>query len=296
MAATATMYAKTVNTIRLEPIVIDAKLDFTGHVENFGMIRMFANVSQCTVHLKSKVEINRLIWFISKTHSFYTACNCDAFSLTGNCTEETGQCECKIGYYGANCATCTPGFIDYPHCKPCNVHGTDINQSTPNECSCKPNFTGKFCDECICNDFKNPYCNGMYFQGFVKLQLLLTRNIKKWKIFFFSKFYLEIDRIKSELAKVEDMTNFINCRSNDFGLSFLHVAAMHNLTATITELVKFGSDVDSVDRIEQTPIVYGIGFGKSYKIGNQNWLRMFDLISSVTSVAHKKIKTLILFN
>lgn len=68
------------------------------------------------------------------------------------------------------------------------------------------------------------------------------------------------------------MTNFtVNCRSSDFGLSFLHVAAMHGLTDIITDLVSFGAPnlVDSVDRINQTPIVYGIAFGELYKIENQ---------------------------
>lgn len=100
---------------------------------------------------------------------------------------------------------------------------------------------------------------------------LRPKNIKKLKFSFFQIFYSEIDRIRSELAKVEDMTNFTdNCRSADFGLSFLHVATMHGLTDFITELAEFGAKnlVDSVDRINQTPIFYGIAFGNLYKIGN----------------------------
>lgn len=72
------------------------------------------------------------------------------------------------------------------------------------------------------------------------------------------------------MAKVEDMSNFTNnCRSTDFGLNFLHVAAMYDLTDIMSELVGFGTNVDSVDDINQTPIFYGIAYSK-YKIGKRN--------------------------
>lgn len=91
----------------------------------------------------------------------------------------------------------------------------------------------------------------------------------------------EIDRIKNELAKVEDMSNFTeNCRSSDFGLSFLHVAAMHDLTDIMNELVQFGADVDSEDNAGQSPIVYGILFSK-YKNGKMeigSKMKIFGLI------------------
>lgn len=115
------------------------------------------------IYNKTKWKIELPVLTISR-HAFNsnTACDCNAFSLTGNCTEDTGKCECKIGFYGSNCATCSPGYVGYPNCKPCNADGTDISQSKPNECACKPNFSGEFCDKCICSDFNYPYCNGKY--------------------------------------------------------------------------------------------------------------------------------------
>lgn len=45
--------------------------------------------------------------------------------------------------------------------------------------------------------------------------------------------------------------------------SFLLLALIYQgLTDVITELVQFGMNVDSEDEISQTPIIYGIAFGK----------------------------------
>lgn len=254
-SAKARTCVKIVNITRPESIVIDAKMDFIDHVERIGMIRMLVNVSQCKDYFN--LRSIRHLTFLLFNFILFAACDCSAFSLTGNCTEETGKCECKLGYHGSHCATCSPGYVGYPDCQPCSADGTSGNQSKPNECSCKPYFTGAFCEQCICSDFKYPHCNGMYSLGFFRL----LHTQKNQKIFC-----SEIGWIKSELANVEDLSNFTeNCRSTDFGLSFLHVAAMHDLTHIITELVRFGANVDSVDRINQTPIFYGIALSKQLK-------------------------------
>lgn len=227
-----------------------------------------------------EIELN-FTWRFSVIH--FIACDCNAFSLTGNCKEETGKCECKIGYHGSHCASCSPGYVGYPDCKPCSADGTNVNESSTNECSCKPNFAGDFCDKCICSDFKYPHCNGKVYSQKFHQSRKLSKNI------FFSS---EIDRIKTELAKVEDMSNFTdnyNCRSTEFGLNFLHVAAMHGLTDIITELVQFGTDIDSKDQISQTPIIYGIAFGKLQKWKQKprdglSWTKIFEFIGKKDAV------------
>ena len=41
-------------------------------------------------------------------------CNCDsAGSLSTNCDQETGQCECKKGVGGRTCDKCAPGHFRF---------------------------------------------------------------------------------------------------------------------------------------------------------------------------------------
>lgn len=165
---------KIVNITPPESIVIDAKMDFIDHVERIGMIQMLVNVSQRKDHFNLR-SIGHWIFILLFKFILFAACDCDAFFLTGNCTEKTGKCECKLGYHGSHCAACSPGYIGYPDCQPCSADGTSVNLSKPNECSCKPYFTGAFCEQCICKDFKYPHCNGMHSQDFFQL-LCYTQN------------------------------------------------------------------------------------------------------------------------
>lgn len=58
---------------------------------------------------------------------FYTiGCDCEEFYSTGNCAEETGQCECRPQFLAPHCDDCSEGYFGYPNCRPCecNLNGT----------------------------------------------------------------------------------------------------------------------------------------------------------------------------
>ncbi|XP_055387187.1 laminin subunit alpha [Condylostylus longicornis] len=89
-------------------------------------------------------------------------CNCDHFSSTGNCEEETGRCECKPAYQPPNCDSCAYGYFGYPNCRECecNLNGTReyYCEATEGYCPCKENFAGKYCKECAEGYYSYPEC------------------------------------------------------------------------------------------------------------------------------------------
>ncbi|KAM3968484.1 laminin subunit alpha [Aphomia sociella] len=88
-------------------------------------------------------------------------CKCDLHYSTGNCAEETGQCECRKEFLPPNCDSCAYGYFDYPNCKPCtcNLNGTEGNNCTPigGLCPCKYNYAGKSCEICA-DGYYSPEC------------------------------------------------------------------------------------------------------------------------------------------
>ncbi|XP_059055423.1 laminin subunit alpha [Achroia grisella] len=88
-------------------------------------------------------------------------CQCDLHYSTGNCAEETGQCECRKEFLPPNCDACAYGYFDYPDCKPCtcNLNGTEGNNCTPigGLCPCKFNYAGDSCEICA-DSFYSPEC------------------------------------------------------------------------------------------------------------------------------------------
>lgn len=89
-------------------------------------------------------------------------CDCDRFNLTGNCEEETGQCECRPEYLKPNCDDCAHGYYGFPYCKPCDckLEGTEGYQCLPDDgqCHCKANFAGHFCERCADGYYNYPDC------------------------------------------------------------------------------------------------------------------------------------------
>jgi laminin, alpha 3/5 len=87
-------------------------------------------------------------------------CNCNNRYSTGNCADQTGQCECKEQYDGQYCEKCAPGFTDYPTCRPCdcNVNGRADN-TCGEPCHCKFGYLGPYCDKCVDRYYGFPTCS-----------------------------------------------------------------------------------------------------------------------------------------
>ncbi|KAL1517260.1 hypothetical protein ABEB36_001047 [Hypothenemus hampei] len=90
-------------------------------------------------------------------------CQCNYHFSTGNCAENSGQCECRKEFQPPNCDSCSFGHYDYPNCKPCGcyLNGTINQQCSPFDglCSCKENFGGDDCKQCAPGFFNFPECN-----------------------------------------------------------------------------------------------------------------------------------------
>lgn len=94
---------------------------------------------------------------------FYSlACDCENSHSTGNCAEETGQCECRKEYQEPNCDRCSFGYYGYPKCVACDcfINGTITQQceATDGICECMDNFGGPHCRECAEQYFGFPNC------------------------------------------------------------------------------------------------------------------------------------------
>lgn len=89
------------------------------------------------------------------------ACNCNINgSLSQECNNITGACECKPNLSGAQCDRCRQNYYQPdPNlgCLPCNCNlggSTSLQcNMTTGECSCLPGVTGKTCNETIAGYF-----------------------------------------------------------------------------------------------------------------------------------------------
>lgn len=86
-------------------------------------------------------------------------CDCDNPYSTGNCTQLTGNCECKPQFTGFKCMECANGYTDWPECKKCDcdIDGrADSNCKGP--CNCKFGYLGPYCDRCVDRYYGFPDC------------------------------------------------------------------------------------------------------------------------------------------
>ncbi|XP_077547053.1 laminin subunit alpha [Haemaphysalis longicornis] len=89
-------------------------------------------------------------------------CQCDLTYNTGNCSEGSGQCECRPEFLPPNCDQCNVGFYGFPTCRPCDCHaeGTQgrVCQVNGGQCPCRPYYEGKNCDRCAAGFYGFPNC------------------------------------------------------------------------------------------------------------------------------------------
>ena len=107
---------------------------------------------------------------------FHVACDCGGDELdrySGNCAPESGKCECKEAFRGAeDCSACAEGYHSYPECAPCECfpEGTVKTESGlpvctaegSLQCPCLENYNGTFCDECADEYYGFPDCQGKF--------------------------------------------------------------------------------------------------------------------------------------
>ncbi|XP_056646625.1 laminin subunit alpha-2 [Diorhabda sublineata] len=88
------------------------------------------------------------------SHFNCKACECDPIgSVSRQCDNVTGQCECKEKFIGRICSECESGFGNVTAlCVPCscNIIGStsEICNSHTGICDCKPGVEGFHCDAC----------------------------------------------------------------------------------------------------------------------------------------------------
>lgn len=89
-------------------------------------------------------------------------CICDLSFSTGNCADGSGLCECRPEFQSPYCDQCSPGYYDYPTCRPCDcdINGTlgAICQVGGGQCPCKPNYSGQSCNKCAEGFYGFPEC------------------------------------------------------------------------------------------------------------------------------------------
>merc|ERR1712110_575295 len=99
-----------------------------------------------------KCEICSEGWYRpeNKTENECTYCGCNPDGSEGKC-DQTGQCQCKIGFEGKMCNECKDGFAgrNCGECK-CNENGaaSRICNKSDGKCQCKDGFKGHKCNSC----------------------------------------------------------------------------------------------------------------------------------------------------
>ncbi|XP_061192514.1 laminin subunit alpha-like [Saccostrea echinata] len=78
------------------------------------------------------------------------ACGCDTDgSLSFECSNFGGQCQCRDNVIGQKCTQCREGYYGFPRCKPCNNCPYGMCNPRSGECMCPPRVTGERCNTCV---------------------------------------------------------------------------------------------------------------------------------------------------
>ncbi|XP_071660282.1 laminin subunit alpha-3 isoform X2 [Patagioenas fasciata] len=89
-------------------------------------------------------------------------CQCHgAGVLDGDCDGNSGQCRCRIGFWGLSCDTCATGYFHYPFCQvcECNLAGTQPEVCDfLGRCLCRSGVAGLQCDSCQPGHHSFPAC------------------------------------------------------------------------------------------------------------------------------------------
>ena len=74
---------------------------------------------------------------------FFQSCNCHpGGSVSQQCDKLSGLCRCLLGFEGDRCDRCSPGYYNFPKCRPCNCHPGGTVQEKCDEngnCECDRN-------------------------------------------------------------------------------------------------------------------------------------------------------------
>ncbi|XP_055329207.1 laminin subunit alpha-like [Paramacrobiotus metropolitanus] len=79
-------------------------------------------------------------------------CNLDG-SVSMQCEEMGGQCQCRANVIGRKCTRCKSGFWGFPACKQCNCPFNSICDPVSGACICPPKVQGDRCDTCMPRTF-----------------------------------------------------------------------------------------------------------------------------------------------
>ena len=68
----------------------------------------------------------------------------------GKCDHVTGQCDCKVGFYGDTCLECPEGNYGKNCSMECNCQNGGVCNKVVGSCDClKPGFHGDKCQHCM---------------------------------------------------------------------------------------------------------------------------------------------------
>ncbi|KAL0280200.1 UNVERIFIED_CONTAM: hypothetical protein PYX00_001570 [Menopon gallinae] len=93
----------------------------------------------------------------SLTTNYYVGalkCECNyQGSLSFECEQFGGQCQCKENVIGRRCDMCKTGYFGFPNCRPCNCPSKALCHNETGECICPRRVTGEMCDQCEKNTY-----------------------------------------------------------------------------------------------------------------------------------------------